>query len=112
MGPEAGSRLKQQENWLYRAIDLLASEYGWSQDYILDFIYPEDVINYQKTISKRKYADYLMLLVIAHNPYTEEPEALFEQLRMETGMSYLDQVEPDREGLKALQGLISPNMER
>lgn len=53
-----------------------------------------------------------MLLIIQHNPYTEEPEALFEQFKMETGESYLDAIEPDREGLKSLQGLISPNMEK
>jgi hypothetical protein len=53
-----------------------------------------------------------MQLIITHNPYTEEPEALFEQLKMETGQSYLDVFEPDRDGLKSLQGLISPNMEK
>jgi hypothetical protein len=53
-----------------------------------------------------------MQLIIAHNPHSENPEELFEQLKLETGMSYLDAVEPDREALKSLQGLISPNMQK
>lgn len=91
---------------------MLASEYGWNQDYILDFIYPDDVLYYQEVIKKRQSINYLMDLAIAHNPHSENPEELFENLQLESGESYLDNYEPDRQGLANLQGLISPNMSK
>lgn len=53
-----------------------------------------------------------MLLMIQHNPNQEDPNELFEKLKLETGASYLDYVEPDKEALTGLQELISPNMKK
>lgn len=90
----------------------MAAEYGWTQDYILDHIYPDDYLYYQEVITQRKYTNYLMDLAIVHNPNSEKPEELFEALKMNTGSSYLDAVEPDKAALENLQGLLSPNMKK
>jgi hypothetical protein len=53
-----------------------------------------------------------MDLVIAHNPNSENPEDLYDALKMASGESYIDNLEPDRDAIKNLQGLISPQMEK
>lgn len=58
------------------------------------------------------HINYLMDLVIAHNPHAENPEELFDSLKMQAGESYIDTVEPDKSGLTSLQSLISPNMQK
>lgn len=97
--------------WLYRAIDLLASEYGWTKDYILDRVYPDDLILLGEQITKRVVDQLLMDLRIAHNPHTEVEEAkkLFRELldkRRELWGVTEHIGELDREALDALKGQL------
>jgi hypothetical protein len=58
-------------DWLYGAVDLLASEYGWSFRDILFKIYPEDFFLLARQIQMRKLDEHLMQLNIAANPHRE-----------------------------------------
>lgn len=58
-----------------RAIDLLASEYGWTKDYILLSVYPDELILLGEQITKRVIDKILMDVKIAANPHTEEAAA-------------------------------------
>ena len=51
----------------------------------------------------------MMLLSIAHNPNAEEPEALFNDLRIRSGLperEYME-AETDKAGLEALKNQLS-----
>jgi len=50
---------------------LLANEYGWTKDYILKRIYPDEALSYIKIIDDRNRKDYLMQLAIVTNPVLE-----------------------------------------
>lgn len=58
---------------MFGAVDLLASEYGWSYGYILKEMYPEDFFLLQRQIRMRKLDTYLMDAAIVANPH-KNPE--------------------------------------
>lgn len=71
---------KLLQSYIYGAIDLLASEYGWTDDYILDHVYNFEIPIYKKRISERQRAHYKMLLAIEHNPHQKDPKKLAKEL--------------------------------
>jgi hypothetical protein len=62
------STAEYNEDWLESIVDTLASEYGWTKDYILNRIYPDESLLYIKAIDDRRRNDYLMKLAISTNP--------------------------------------------
>lgn len=60
---------------MYGAIDLLASEYGWSLSYILREVYPEDFFLLLRQIRIRKIDIILQDIAVATNPHKEAEEA-------------------------------------
>lgn len=56
------------ENWIEEIVDTIASEYGWTKDYILERVYPDESLLYVGAIDKRRKNDYLMRLAIVTNP--------------------------------------------
>ncbi len=68
-------------NWLYVAIDALASNYGWSREEILECVYFDELFHLQKQITKRKLANYRMLLRIQQNPQSKDPGKLWDDLQ-------------------------------
>lgn len=60
---------------MVRAIDLLASEYGWTKTYILESVYPDELIYFGEQISRRVIDQTLMDLRIASNPHIDPAEA-------------------------------------
>lgn len=68
---------------MYNAIDLLASEYSWEINSILDNIYPDELIQLSRIIRDRKASEYLMQLRIVTNPHFEpkDQKDLFTQLQ-------------------------------
>jgi len=65
---------------------LLASEYGWAKDYILENIYIDDVFNLQKQITRRHFEEWKMQLAIVQNPHTEKPKDLWDMLVAQTAV--------------------------
>ncbi len=59
---------------------MLASQYGWAKDDILETIYLDEVLYLQKIIRDRKISDIKIQLNIAQNPYTKNPRELFDSL--------------------------------
>lgn len=59
---------------------MLASEYGWAKEDILDRVYLDEVLYLQKIIRDRKIGDIKIRLNIAQNPYTKNPRELFDSL--------------------------------
>lgn len=68
------------QDYIYGAVDLLASQYGWTDDYILAHVYPFDIPVYKKRINERQRAHYKMLLAIEHNPHQKDPKKLAKDL--------------------------------
>jgi hypothetical protein len=74
-------------------------------DYILNRITVGDLLGLLDSIEKRKKGEALLLLTIQHNPYREDPNALFKALE---GDSYREvDTKLDREGLEDLKGKLS-----
>lgn len=65
-------------------MDNLASEYGWTKDYILDYMCPSEVNSLIEIIKNRKRQDSLLELAITHNPYAKDPNILFRELKQGT----------------------------
>lgn len=63
------------EDWLYGAVDMLASEYGWGFRDILYKVYPEDFFLLQRQIKMRHIDNYLMEASIIANPYKSADDA-------------------------------------
>ena len=68
------------QSYIYGTIDLLASSYGWTDQYILDHVYNFEVPLYKKRINDRQRANYKMLLAIQHNPHQKDPKKLANDL--------------------------------
>lgn len=59
----------------------MASEYGWKFDYILNDIRVDEIVALLDMIGRRKRSNALLSLQIAHNPYSEKPMELFNELQ-------------------------------
>lgn len=70
--------------WLWWAVDLLASEYGWAKDAITQGVYLDELYFLIDQINKRKISEYKMQLAIAQNPHVKDPKALWEILNRQT----------------------------
>ena len=68
------------QSYIYGTIDLLASSYGWTDQYILDHVYNFEVPLYKKRINERQRSNYKMLLAIQHNPHQKDPKKLAKEL--------------------------------
>lgn len=70
------------EDWLYGALDLLASEYGWWKDKILYEVYPEDFFLLARQIRMRKLDNLITQFSVATHPHreTEDQQAFMESL--------------------------------
>lgn len=53
-------------------MDLFASEYSWTKDYIFNSVYPEDVIILQDKIQARQTENMIADLRIISNPHLEK----------------------------------------
>lgn len=87
-------------------IDILASEYGWKMDYIMNDIRIDEILALLDSLEKRKKGEALLSLQIEHNPYSEDPNALFRALSEDTrGSSRSESF--DKEGLNKLKQTLS-----
>jgi hypothetical protein len=64
--------IESKIHWITQSIDLLASEYGWTKDDILENTFPDELADYGELIRKRKNAHYLMLLNVVSAPHADE----------------------------------------
>lgn len=61
----------------------LASSYHWTKDYIFDFIYLDEALDYIDEIRKQGIIDNLNALFIAHNPNSKQPKELMDMWLLE-----------------------------
>ena len=81
---------------------MLASEYGWTKDYILEHVYLDELMRLMPQMRRRTITEYQMQLAISSNPHSKKPKALWDtfanQLREpvdekidKSGLEYLKQ---------------------
>lgn len=89
-------------------VDILASQYGWTKDYILDFVYPDEAMSLSRLIRNRIAKDNLMNLAIASNAWSKDPKALGKELESRIDMELeLGEEEPDHAAIERLKGKLS-----
>ncbi|MCG3176825.1 MAG: hypothetical protein MOGMAGMI_01789 [Candidatus Omnitrophica bacterium] len=93
--------------FVYGAVDLLASQYGWSRDDILYNVYPDDLFYLTEEITRRKVSEYMMQLRIAHNPFVKKPKELIDELRNMLPKKKSDTL--DVEGFERFKSLLAKN---
>lgn len=64
--------VQERIHWIHSSIDLLASEYGWTKDDILENTFPDELLVYAELIRKRKNSHYLMLMNVVSAPHADE----------------------------------------
>lgn len=85
----------------------MANQYGWTKDYILNKVYPDEAQVLSGIINKRIFADYLVQLAIVENPWRKEPEKLVKELQKRVGEEELGKEKLDKEGMKRLKNLLA-----
>lgn len=100
---------EQSSDWIAYIIHVLAINYGWSPNTILEEVRFSEAIQYATMIRNQRIDHYLTLLSIAHNPQAKYPNTLFRILNSQrsgnlsyTGSSH-DDFEPDRAAIKRLK---------
>lgn len=100
---EKRNGVAEEKNWLVNAIDLFASEYGWTKDYILKRVYPDEAIDLKRAIDIRTFNKYLIELAIEHNPHSEKPEKLRDEFLERADADINRDEDIDKQGLKQLK---------
>jgi hypothetical protein len=59
---------------------MLASNYGWAKDDILENVYLDEVLYLRKLIHERKVDDIKLQLNIVQNPHTKNPRELYDKI--------------------------------
>jgi len=85
---------------------LFASEYGWTEKYILEEVSFYSFLMLSKQLQKRKKQDALLDLAIVSNPHVPNPKELIYNLQEKDDSDSIDTTY-DREGLNNLKSLMS-----
>lgn len=93
---------------MFWAVDILAHEYGWSKNEILNNVYLDELFELVKKINKRKLSEYQIQLAIVQNPFVKNPKELWETIKREA-TNYDTETEPvyDKTGLELLKMKLS-----
>ncbi len=91
-------------DWLWWAVDLIASEYGGGPRAILDGLYLDELMPLVKKIRTRQLMKYRMLTIIHHTGKPQELIKKFEDEGRENKSSEFDPV-----GMEALKFQLSRN---
>ncbi len=95
-------------NWLMIVVDTLANQYGWTKDYILDHVYPDEAVELTGILRRRIYGEYLINLAIVHNPWAKDPKDLWQTFSKEAVKGReLGSEQLDKSGFKRLKTKIS-----
>lgn len=87
-------------------MDLFASEYGWTKDYIYYSVYPEDLVFLQDKIQIRSLERDIQMLQIIRNPHLERDAAqqfANDLLRRYRSLMGIKEETLDRAGLERLR---------
>lgn len=84
---------------------MLASEYGWAKDDILNTVYVDDVFYLREHIKRRHFEDWKMQLAIVQNPHTKNPKDLWDMLSAETNVPADEKL--DKEGFEAFKRALA-----
>lgn len=87
---------------------MLASEYGWAKNYILDEVYLDELFYLQKEIQDRRATEWIMRVRIQH---ASEPDKLLDELigMLETPPLPEKPPEFDAAGFERLRSMIASN---
>jgi hypothetical protein len=88
---------------------MLASEYGWAKNDILDTVYPNELFILSRLITRRRINANRTALAIATNPHTKDGRKLWQEFdrqeRSNEGKEYLD-AEFDQAGFDAFKNAL------
>ena len=89
-------------------VDTLANQYGWTKDYILDCVYPDEAAELTGILRRRIYGEYLINLAIAHNPWAKDPKDLWKTFSQEAKKGRaLGSEQLDKSGFKRLKSKLA-----
>lgn len=89
-------------------VDKFASSYGWTKDYILKKVYPDEAVEFINAMNKREAGEALLQLAIVHNPHSKKPQNLVKQLERKTKRKEkLTDEKMDKQGLERLKKTLS-----
>lgn len=60
--------------FILNVVDLYASEYGWTRDYILNNVYLDEYFIQQNIIKKRQRYEYMKQITVAMLPHMKNEE--------------------------------------
>lgn len=114
MGPSQGenSSDRSELDWLWWAVDLLASEYGWSKREILEDTYIDELVDLVTWINKRKIQKIKLDMSIAQNPHVKDPSKLWKNIEAQERSLTPDELRPDEfdeAGFEVLKSRLSGN---
>ncbi len=114
MGPsQSGDSSDRSElDWLWWAVDLLASEYGWSKREILEDVYVDELVDLVVWINRRKLQETKMQMSIIQNPHVKDPSQLWKNIEaQERALSSVPDKMPefDEAGFELLKTQLSNN---
>lgn len=93
---------------MFWAIDLLASQYGWSKKSILEDTYLDELFYLQKKIQQRQVREHKMQLAIAQNSHVKDPKTLWKMLDdQDRELGGLRDEKLDKEGFARLKEQLS-----
>lgn len=86
----------------------MASEYGWTKDYILERVYPDEAVTLTKIIRQRIYNGKILDLAIAGNAWVKEPKKLWDILekQVENNTKLGEETEIDHGSLQRLKNQL------
>lgn len=97
-----------KHDWLYNIVDLIASEYGWTKEYIFNNVYPREIKTFDVMITRRQFNNYRMLLAISSNPHTKDPKKFANLINRQVGNLDTDDTNTfDQVGIQALKKKIA-----
>ncbi len=105
----SGSASIDQSDWLYWAVALLASEYGWALYDIYYGVYLDELIFLVQKINHRKLIEYRMQLAIVQNPHVKDPKHLWDILTSQDKDFVTEPKEFDPVGFELLKSQLRGN---
>ena len=89
---------------------MLASEYGWGFNEILETVYPDDLQPLLEKMNDRKLLENKMQLAIVQNPHVKDPRQLWKSLELMQGKKTRQETTKfDALGMERLKDVMKQN---
>jgi len=88
---------------------MLASEYGWGFNEILETVYFDDLPHLLEKINDRKLLEHKMQLAIVQNPHVKDPKQLWKSLDLMQNKKTKQEAKFDALGMERLKDVMKQN---